>query len=170
MRTLILGLLAATALSSAAFTASANSSTPFGTASAPLTAEEKSAIKEEGAKIRKARAAAAERARQKAAARRAAKEVKSTHETIEPAKVETTEPTTSLSPVSEEMPMSIPATPEASAPEPHAAAPSPAIAPAAMPAAAPAPAMPAPAAAGTPPALPVATPAAPATPAVPAGH
>ncbi len=71
MRTLMFGLLAATALTSAAAMAQ-----PFGQASTPLSASEKAEIKAEAAKIKAAKAAAAERARKA----REAKEAKAAAE------------------------------------------------------------------------------------------
>jgi len=69
MRASLLVLLATTMLSSAALAQTG----PFGTPSAPLTAEEKAAIKAEGAERRAAIKAAAERAREKREAAAAAK-------------------------------------------------------------------------------------------------
>lgn len=97
MRTLIVGLLAATALSTAAYaqydasqdiyhpsaTAPAAGGIPFGQPTAPLSASEKAAIKAEADKIKRAKEEAAERARKKkeeaAAKARAAKEAAATH-------------------------------------------------------------------------------------------
>ena len=64
MRSLVLGLMAATALSSAAFAQAAPvaASSPFGAPSTALTSEERTAISEEAAKIKREREEAAARA------------------------------------------------------------------------------------------------------------
>lgn len=72
MRTTLLGLLTATVLASAAFA----QTSPFGAPSAPLSAGELKAIKEEGAAAKRARAEAAARAEKKREDARIAKEAK----------------------------------------------------------------------------------------------
>ncbi len=97
MRTFVIGLLAATALSTSAFAqydasqdiyhpgaaTPAAGAIPFGQPTAPLSASEKAAIKAEAAKIKAAKEAAAERARKKkeeaAAKARAAREAAEQH-------------------------------------------------------------------------------------------
>ena len=88
MRKFMFTLLAATTLSGAAFA----QSEPFGSASAPLSAEEKASIQEEAAQIKRQKAAAARAAAAKrekaAAAKRAAAEKQSEPTLIEPTPME----------------------------------------------------------------------------------
>jgi len=111
MRITLLGLLAATALSTT-IAAPAFAQSPFGAPSAPLTAEEIHAIKEEGAVLKRQREAAARKAAEKREAAAAAK-----------AEKEAAEAAAMAAPVESMVPPSADAA-AASAPAPMDAAPS----------------------------------------------
>lgn len=109
MRTLVYTLLAATALSTAAFAQSG----PFAAPSAPLSAQEKAEIHAEAEKIKRERAAAAERVRKARAAKEAAAHQAAEPKHEEPMIIEKSEPTPSID-------SGISATPAPMAPAPSA--------------------------------------------------